>query len=230
LQFGDAVLEVANVVDRRLFWLVGSGWKREVYKPTCKIASLCISPLHAGIMSLSTPNSSFIFDLLLRSIKLCAVFRAIFRPATLVEDGCFFLGEGAVFPDRSSASFEISGSFSTRGFIWIIFLDLVGGGGSANTSFAGACATDDLRRVFTVSLTGLDGDCGEVGWYEEVRDDLVEAVEALFSVTAGGGSSKDIWSEVIWEPSLLWISVEEAGVKGLVGMADVYIYIQCLLR
>jgi hypothetical protein len=35
-------------------------------------------------MSLSTPNSSFILDLLLRSIRLCAVFRAIFLPAAVV--------------------------------------------------------------------------------------------------------------------------------------------------
>lgn len=40
---------------------------------------------------MSTPNSSFIFDLLLRSITLCAVFRAIFLPARLVELGCFLL-------------------------------------------------------------------------------------------------------------------------------------------
>ena len=167
---------------------------------TCRIANLCISPLHAGIISLSTPNSSFILDLLLRSIKLCAVFLAIFRPATLVEDGCFFFGTGAAaFPASSLESFETSGSFSTRGFIWMIFLDLVGGGGSANTSFAGATATEDLRRVFTASLTGMAaaaGDFGEVGWYEDVGDDLVEAFEALLiSATAGGGSSKDICSE-----------------------------------
>jgi len=40
-------------------------------------------------MSLSTPNSSFIFDLRLLSIRLWAVFRAILRPAALVELGCF---------------------------------------------------------------------------------------------------------------------------------------------
>lgn len=48
---------------------------------TCNIASLCISwPRHAGIMSLSTPNSSFIFDRRRLSIRLCAVLRAILRP------------------------------------------------------------------------------------------------------------------------------------------------------
>ena len=56
-----------------------------VYSLTDRIASLCIScPLHAGIMSLRTPNSSFIFDRRLLSIKLCAVLRAIFRPAAVV--------------------------------------------------------------------------------------------------------------------------------------------------
>jgi len=56
------------------------------------MASLCIScPLHAGIMSLSTPNSSFILDLLLRSIRLCAVFLAILRPAAVALPACFLL-------------------------------------------------------------------------------------------------------------------------------------------
>jgi hypothetical protein len=93
-------------------------------------------------MSFKTPNSSFILDLLRRSIKLCAVFRAILRPATLVEDGCFFLGvAAAVFP---TGTFEESLKGSTtssgcpRGFIWIIFRDLVGGGGKAKASFVGA--------------------------------------------------------------------------------------------
>lgn len=42
-------------------------------------------------MPFKTANSSFIFDRRRRSIKLCAVFLAIFRPAALVADGCFFL-------------------------------------------------------------------------------------------------------------------------------------------
>lgn len=100
----------------------------------------------------------------------------------------------------------------------MIFRLLVGGGGSANTSLAG-CATDDLRRVLTVSLTGTDGDFGEVGWYEELEEDFVDAVEGLDSATAGGGSSKDIWREEKCAPSLLRISVDEAGVNGFLGMA-----------
>ena len=46
----------------------------------------------------------------------------------------------------------------------------------------------------------------------------VEVVDGLVSTTAGGGSSKDIWSEVSWGPSLLRISVEEMGVRGALGI------------
>lgn len=52
------------------------------------MASLCIStPLQAGIMSFNTPNSSFILDRRRRSMMLCAVLRAILRPAAEVADG-----------------------------------------------------------------------------------------------------------------------------------------------
>jgi hypothetical protein len=54
------------------------------------MASLCISPVHAGIMLFSRANSSFILLRLRLSIRLWAVFRAIFRPAALVALGCFF--------------------------------------------------------------------------------------------------------------------------------------------
>lgn len=94
---------------------------REVMVLTCRIANLCISPVHAGIISFNTPNSSFIFERLLRSIRLCAVFRAIFRPATLVDDGCFFLGVvAAAFPAGVfAASLNVSSNSSgcPRGFI-----------------------------------------------------------------------------------------------------------------
>ena len=55
--------------------------------------SLCMSwPAQAGIMSLSTPNSSFILERRRRSIKLCAVLRAIFLPAAVVGPvGCLRL-------------------------------------------------------------------------------------------------------------------------------------------
>jgi hypothetical protein len=61
---------------------------------TWRMANLCISPVHAGIIPFSTANSSFILDRLLRSIKLWAVFLAIFRPAALVAEGCFFFDAG----------------------------------------------------------------------------------------------------------------------------------------
>lgn len=63
---------------------------------TCKMANLCISPVQAGIMPLSTANSSFILLRLRRSMRLCAVFLAIFRPAALVALGCFFLPAAVV--------------------------------------------------------------------------------------------------------------------------------------
>lgn len=69
---------------------------------TWRMASLCISPVHAGIRPFRTANSSFIFDRRRRSIKLWAVFRAIFRPAALVAEGCFFLDPD---PDPEPAAF-----------------------------------------------------------------------------------------------------------------------------
>lgn len=95
----------------------------ELIALTCRIASLCISPVHAGIMPFSTANSSFILDRRRRSIKLCAVFLAIFRPAALVADGCFFLDcsfvDAAAFagPDDLVLAGASSGSSCGRGFI-----------------------------------------------------------------------------------------------------------------
>lgn len=67
----------------------------------------------------------------------------------------------------------------------------------------------------TASLARMMGDFGDVGWYEEADEDFEEdALEGWDSApaTAGGGSSKDICRAENWEPSLLLISVEEAGV------------------
>jgi hypothetical protein len=109
---------------------------------------------------LRTANSSFIFDLRRRSNRLWAVFLAIFLPAALVEDGCFRLvpPAAAVDPDPAlplAAAFEfeagISGLGSSRGFIWMIFRERVGGGGRLNWSLGGLTA-DDRLRDFTVSL------------------------------------------------------------------------------
>lgn len=130
---------------------------------TCRIASLCISPVHAGIRSLRTANSSFILDLLRRSIKLWAVFLAIFLPAALVAEGCFLLVPAVAVVElvavvvvflEADLAFEavVSELGSSRGFIWMIFRERVGGGGSANWSLGGLAA-DDRRRDLTVSLT-----------------------------------------------------------------------------
>lgn len=144
---------------------------------TWRIASLCISPVQAGIISFRTANSSFIFDLRRLSIKLWAVFLAIFRPAALVAEGCFFLDNEAwladtkgvvvvVFAAAAAAAIaatapliEVGGIFaaadglddvsSVRGFIWMILRDLVGGGGKAKVSF---WAADERLRDLTTSL------------------------------------------------------------------------------
>lgn len=160
-------------------------------------------------MSFRTPNSSFILDLLRLSIRLCAVFRAIFRPATLVEEGCFFLVPAAFGVDDVSATSSGISSGCPRGFICMIFRDLVGGGGRAKASFEGACAVEDLRRILTASP--MAGDVGEVGRYDE-EDFPDEPLDGRASA-AGGGSSKDIKDEN-WLPSFPLISVEEAGVGG----------------
>ena len=111
---------------------------------TCKIANLCISwPLQAGIISFRVENSSFILDLRRRSIKLWAVFRAIFRPAALVALGCFFLDAAAVGPLVGGflpfsrdllAGGEGLGWVCALGFIWMILRVRVGGGGRPKSS------------------------------------------------------------------------------------------------
>lgn len=116
---------------------------------------------------MSTANSSFILDRRRRSIKLCAVFRAIFLPAALVADGGFFdLGPAAAAVVAAGpALFELvaaaaalvpvdaagAGAASSRGFICMIFRDRVGGGGRTNCSLGGAPA-DERRRALTLSL------------------------------------------------------------------------------
>lgn len=162
------------------------------------MASLCISPVQAGIIPFNTANSSFILDLRRLSIRLCAVFLAIFLPAALDVADCFFFPplpsvdgcpvlppDEALAPDVAfSTSFSAPlSSSSCRGLIWIIFLDLVGGGGSSKPRASRLFAAEDRRRDFTVSLgcTGNSGFCG--------RD--LDSVGG--EARAGGGSSKDIW-------------------------------------
>ena len=107
-----------------------------VWGRTCKMASLCIScPAHAGIISFSTPNSSFILDRRLRSIKLCAVLRAIFRPAAVVFPGCLRFppaapAAGAGLAGEAGDTAVLGWSCDSFGFIWMILRERVGGGGS----------------------------------------------------------------------------------------------------
>lgn len=74
-----------------LSWLTQSSRYLTYSMEACRMASLCISPVQAGIKLFSTANSSFIFERRRRSMRLCAVFLAIFLPAALVADGCFLL-------------------------------------------------------------------------------------------------------------------------------------------
>lgn len=167
-QLRNAVLQIFDIVDGGLidefFHL-----NKESERLTCRIANLCISPVQAGIILFNTPNSSFIFDLRRRSIKLCAVLRAIFRPATLVAEGCFFLFDVpaaplAAGPLATSPSASGSCSCCPRGFICIIFRERVGGGGKVKTSFALFCAAEDRRREALCTCVGeTAGDLGEVG-------------------------------------------------------------------
>ena len=147
---------------------------------TCRMASLCISPVHAGIMFLSTANSSFILLRRLLSIRLWAVFLAILRPAALVALGCFFLPLSVAAPEpadlpalaaplapdfpESLAEGDSAASSWARGFIWIIFLDLVGGGGRANDVSLVSLAVEDLRRDLTVSAA-----CNGYGPWGELK-------------------------------------------------------------
>lgn len=110
------------------------------------MASLCISwSRQAGIISFKTPNSSFIFDLRRRSMRLWAVLRAIFFPATLVELGCFLGVVLAEPPPRLPVGpvGEVpKGVLVGPGFICMILRDLVGGGGrekSALVAGVGSC-------------------------------------------------------------------------------------------
>lgn len=219
---------------------------------------MCISPVHAGIIPFNTANSSFIFDLLRLSIRLCAVFLAILRPAALVADGCFLL-DGPTSPAADAAAAAVAAALTAfrpvlfplavgvgvgvgsaaagflsscccwvRGFIWMIFLDRVGGGGSANEAFSLLAAADDRLRAFTASLGcigyGAFGDAwdtGDSGVFLLVPracccSEPAAAAAAWFaSCMAAGGSSKAICrDESCFVPSFPRMSVDEAGVGG----------------
>lgn len=95
-------------------------------------------------MLFNVANSSFIFDLLLLSMTLWAVFLAILLPATLVALGCFLLF--ALEPDAGflSVNFEPDrevglGVFPVCcdfGFICMIVRERVGGGGKVKCVLA----------------------------------------------------------------------------------------------
>ena len=95
-------------------------------------------------MSFKVPNSSFIFERRRRSIRLCAVLRAILRPATLVELGVLrFAFEleggvaGVVFDGGTLVLSVFVCSVELFGFMWIIFRGRVGGGGNVMSSLVG---------------------------------------------------------------------------------------------
>lgn len=124
------------------------------------MASLCIScPLQAGIISFRIPNSSFILLRRLRSIRLWAVLRAIFRPAAVAPPvPPRFLPPLAIGAEASGCSVMVLGC-SSFGFICMIFRDLEGGGGSAKLSpvFATAFDVIDGLRLAVLGETGLAG-------------------------------------------------------------------------
>ena len=122
-------------------------------------------------MPFKTANSSFILLRLLLSMRLWAVFLAILRPAAVVAVLCFFLPAPTPLPGALVVSFApATGALPAalltalaaepglicscwRGFIWMIFLERVGGGGRANVvSLASLLAEEEARlRALTVS-------------------------------------------------------------------------------
>ena len=167
-------------------------------------------------MSFKTANSSFIFDLRLRSMTLWAVFRAIFFPAALVELGCFlpdvpFVAGAATAPFLllarlgtfvcSANACDCSFDCCDAGSIWIIRRERVGGGGSSKVDFAVA------GRIC----------CG-----------LATVLVIHAAAMAGGGRGAKVPALAEgWATSLAWMSREEAGVggsftRGIVGCGKRY--------
>jgi len=161
---------------------------------------------------------------------LCAVLRAILRPAALVAEGCFFLdaaeavlAEGACV--LALAAVEDGGDFvgvmlwslsppSMRGCICIILRDRVGGGGKAKALLAGPWVAEDLRRALTVSAGCITEktDVGEICSGDGgMADDTFDPPSG--EAMAGGGSSNAVCSDVkCFVPSFPGRSVDEAGV------------------
>lgn len=196
-------------------------------RPTWRMASLCISwPLQAGIMFFSVANSSFILDLRRRSIRLCAVFLAIFRPAALVALGCFFLElagaapVGAALPDSLSLGLLPAGSAGrswacSLGFIWMILRVRVGGGGRSNWS-RGRLTPDwrSGREFAPIAMTS--GEVGDVGPEETVESLRLASIAGTVGLRAAGGSEKQSGPSV-QGGSLATSSADMEGVRGTRG-------------
>ena len=122
-------------------------------------------------MSFNVANSSFIFERRRRSIRLWAVLRAIFRPATLVELGCFrfeleFEGEvaGSAFGVGLFVGGVFGWSFVDLGFMWIILRGRAGGGGSVKSSLGFLLLPEEVRfRRGLVFRALCVGDVGVAG-------------------------------------------------------------------
>lgn len=135
---------------------------------TCRIASLCSSaPLHEGIKSFKTPNSSFILLLLLRSIILCAVFLATLRPAAVLAVPVFFflapLAGLEVFVALLGGTYAASSlrsSSCTGDAIGILLHDRDGRGGSEKSD--GSVPVEGCLEALIDS--GEASECGETGF------------------------------------------------------------------
>ena len=112
---------------------------------------------------MSTPNSSFILLRLLRSMRLCAVFLAIFLPAALVADGGLRLLAAAVFAGCSSVDAvaeAAAAAGAVEGFIWMILRVRVGGGGRSNGSAPFAAESAVEVRFLPVAARDLAAGAG----------------------------------------------------------------------
>lgn len=86
-------------------------------------------------MPFKTVNSSFILDLRRLSIRLCAVFLAIFRPAALVADGCFFFDGAASLAVGAAAAVLLPPVFP----LMVVVAGASAGNGSTSAAFL-SCA------------------------------------------------------------------------------------------
>lgn len=170
-------------------------------------------------------------DLRLRSIKLCAVFLAIFRPAALVALGCFFLEfgvavlllllllAGGLLVSLGFAGDDVGfGELESLGFIWMIFRVRVGGGGRLNSS--NVLFEPAWRGGLEVRLMDVDaraGDGGDTGQYdptESFRTDVLGRISPFEGLRAAGGKANggSVISTPCW--SLTTSSPDIEGVRG----------------